>query len=80
MNPAEKKFDGLKNLFKRFGFLMQAKLNNMKKYYFCGKPITIRNDHAYRDGQCIGPVFDTEYGWKYLAGPKDKGKIDEVEE
>lgn len=52
----------------------------MKKYYFCGKPITIRNDHAYRDGRCLGPVFDTEYGWKNLAGPRDKGKIDEVEE
>ena len=45
---------------------------------FCGKKVIITNSDVFRDGYWIGHLYVDEYGQKYVLGPHNKGRIEEI--
>ena len=48
------------------------------KYLFVDTPVKIRNNHVYRNGNCIGYCYTDEHGNKYVIGTGDKGMLTKV--
>lgn len=56
----------------------RANTTGRTPYMFCGEKVIIVNDSIYRNGNWIGHLFIDDYGNKYVLGPHNKGRIDEI--
>lgn len=45
---------------------------------FCGKKVIITNNDVFRNGYWIGHLYVDKYGQKYVLGPRNKGRIEEI--
>lgn len=45
---------------------------------FCGKKVIITNNDVFRNGYWIGHLYIDDYGNKYVLGPHNKGRIEEI--
>ena len=56
----------------------RANTTGRTPYLFCGKKVIITNDEVFRNGYWIGHLYVDEHGQKYVYGPKNKGRIEEI--
>ena len=56
----------------------RANTTGRTPYIFCGKSVIITDNKVFRDGNWIGHLFIDDHGNKYVLGPHDKGRIDEI--
>lgn len=56
----------------------RANTTGRTPYMFCGKSVIITDNNVFRDGNWIGYLFIDNHGDKYVLGPHNKGRIDEI--
>lgn len=56
----------------------RANTTGRTPYLFCGEKVIITNNDVFRDGYWIGYLYIDDYGNKYVLGPHDKGRIEEI--
>lgn len=56
----------------------RANTTGRTPYLFCGKKVIITNNDVFRNGYWIGHLYVDDYGNKYVLGPHNKGRINEI--
>jgi hypothetical protein len=56
----------------------RANTTGRTPYTFCGKSVIITNNNVFRNGNWIGHLYIDDYGQKYVYGPSNKGRIEEI--
>lgn len=56
----------------------RANTTGRTPYMFCGKRVIITDNNVFRDGNWIGHLHVDDHGQKYVYGPNNKGRIEEI--
>lgn len=56
----------------------RANTTGRTPYMFCGKRVIITDNNVFCNGNWIGHLYIDDYGNKYVLGPRNKGRIEEI--